>query len=326
MENIQKEIIREEKAAMRFFSKPTVWIITSAVLLILVLALVFWPSGMSGEKASKVLVDNLNEKTGGGVTFNAVKDLGNIYEVTVTYKEQEIPVYITKDGKYIVYQTEEVGAAATLPSQDGAQPAASQDVPKTDKPVVEAFVFTYCPYGLQFQKALAPVYDLLGDKADINLVQIGAMHGEYEKIEALRQLCIQDNYGKDKLWAYLNKFMGNTSIGSCSGDSACLTPLLDPLMESLSIDADKIADCMDNDAEALYSADGARASSLGISGSPTFVINGVEVQVGRTPEAIKTAICGAFTTAPSECDTVLSSSAMTPGFGYAAGASTGATC
>jgi len=326
MENIQKEIVREEKKIASFFSKPTVWIIISAVLLVLVLALVLWPQGMSGSKASEILVNNLNEKTGGGVTFNAVRDIGSLYEVTVTYKDQEIPVYITKDGKYIVYQTEEISSSDSAAAPDNPPAAASKEVPKTAKPVAEAFVFTYCPYGLQFQKALAPVYELLGDKADIKLVQIGAMHGESEKIEALRQLCIEKTYGRDKLWEYLDIFMGNTSIGSCAGDAACLTPLLNPLMASIGIDSDKIESCMDSDANALYDADNKRSSSLGISGSPTFVINGVQVQVGRTPEAIKTAICSAFTTAPSECETVLSSSAMTPGFGYAAGTSTGATC
>ncbi len=170
---------------------------------------------------------------------------------------------------------------------------------------------------MQFEKALVPVYNLFKDKADINVVAIGAMHGPFEKTESLRQLCIQENYGKDKLWAYLDKFIVNTAIGDCQGDDACLNPVLSPIMASLSIDKGKIDSCMTSNAESLYNADGARANSLGVSGSPTFVINGVESQVSRTPEAIKTAICNAFTDSskPSECSQILSTTPATPGFG-----------
>ena len=69
------------------------------------------------------------------------------------------------------------------------------------------------------------------------------------------------------------------------------------------------------DAEEIYNADGARADSFGISGSPTFVINGVKVQVNRSPEAIKTAICNAFTTTPAECNQTLLTQSPTPSFG-----------
>jgi predicted DsbA family dithiol-disulfide isomerase len=93
-------------------------------------------------------------------------------------------------------------------------------------------------------------------------------------------------------------------------------------MSSLSIDSSKIDSCMTADAEALYNTDTAAAKQLGITGSPSFTINGAKVQVNRTPEAIKKAICDAFTTAPSECSQNLSSTAASAGFG--AGASTAA--
>jgi hypothetical protein len=241
------------------------------------------------------------------------------------YKGQEIPVYITRDGKYFVQGATEIAAASGQATADSSA-STPADVPKTDKPKVEAFVFSYCPYGLQFEKALSPVYDLLKSKADINVVYIGAMHGEYEKVESLRQLCIQKNYEKDTFWKYLNKFTADTAIGSCGNDMNCSKPLAENIMKSLSIDVAKINTCMQDEAQALYDADGARAQELGISGSPTFVINGVEAQVGRTPAAIEAAICNAFTTAPSECSQNLSSSAASAGFGASAGSSSGASC
>ena len=334
MESIIKEIKSEEKVIERSARKLNAWMILSVVLAVcLVIALVFAFSskgGVSSEKAGETLLSILNERTGGGVTLNAIKDSGSLYEATVSYQGQEIPVYMTKKGDYVVYQAEKIGADGNVTADNSAndtpQAEVKTEVVKSDKPIVEAFVFSYCPYGLQFEKAFLPVYNLLKDKADLKIVFIGAMHGEYEKIESLRQLCIQKEYGKDKMMAYIDKFVVDTAIGACSSNTNCSKPLAEKIMAGLSIDAAKINTCMDEDAEALYSADGDRAGSLGISGSPTFVINGAEVSVSRTADAIKKAVCDAFTAAPDACSQNLSTSSMTPGFGASAGASTGASC
>jgi len=292
---------------------------------VIVLLVIVFKGGLTGnvvggQDAAGTLVDYLNTKTGGGVEFDSVKDLGSLYEVVILYEKDEIPVYITKDGKYYVQ-----GVIPIV--EEGSVESNTTDVPKSDKPKVEAFVFSYCPYGLQFEKAMAPVYELLKDKADINIVAIGAMHGEFEKVESFRQLCIQKEYGKDKLWSYLKKFAVDTEIGSCDGDKDCLDPLISDLFSQLSISESKINSCMTKDAEALYNADMARAKELGETGSPGFVINGVDVQVARNPEAIKQAICSAFNTAPSVCEETLSTASSSAGFGASASSSSSsATC
>jgi len=109
--------------------------------------------------------------------------------------------------------------------------------------------------------------------------------------------------------------MINDSIGTCNSDMTCSKPLVESIMKKLSIDVTKINNCMNNDAKALYDADGERSNSLGISGSPTFVINGVEVSVARNPEAIKTAVCNAFKNKPSECSETLSTASVSAWFG-----------
>lgn len=201
------------------------------------------------------------------------------------------------------------------PTNAANQAAAPQNIPKSDKPKAEAFVFSYCPYGLQFEKALSPVYNLLKNKADIKIVFIGAMHGEYEHIESLRQLCIQKLYSTDKLWSYLNEFTVNTELGKCKGEVSCISPFIEKIFSNNGIDKSKIESCMKNDAETIYNQDMARAKELGISGSPTFVMNNVKASVSRSPESIKTAVCNAFNSAPKECDTKLSTTAAGAGFG-----------
>jgi len=329
MTDIEKEIKKEEKKVEKFFhKKENVWMSVSiilAVILIVSLGFNYFGGGISKNAAGEKAVEFIKTSFGADVnTFTNVTDLGKIYEITVPYQGQDIPVYISKDGKYFISSAINMNVVASTPSNTATT---TKEVPKTDKPVVEGYFFSYCPYGTQFEKAMIPVYNLLKNKVDFNIVFIGAMHGEYEKTESLRQICVQKEYGKDKLWAYLSQFLASTDIGNCNGGDSCLAPYLTKIMKNLSIDEAKIKTCMTKDAEALYNADVQKSSEAGISGSPTFVINGVQSQVARSPEAIKQAICDAFTTAPSECSQTLSSTAASAGFGSGTGsASSSASC
>lgn len=303
-------------------AKNNRWVISTVILAIVCLVLVAVifgfgsPTGnaISQTDAGTKITDFLNGRVGGGVTFVSAEDMGNLYKVTVSYKGEDVPVYVSKDGQYFIQGlmplTEQAGANQ---SQEQEQP---KDVPKSDKPKVEAFVFSYCPYGLQFEKALLPIYKLLKNKADINVVAIGAMHGEYEKQESLRQLCIQKIYGKDKLWQYLEKFMGDTAIGDCGNKQECSVPLVEKIFTQAGINKATINTCMQKDAEALYNKDIARANELGVSGSPTFIVNGAQVQVSRSSDAIMKAVCSGFITVPEECKQIVSTEAALPGFGY----------
>jgi len=322
MEENSNGTMNTTESSAQSHSNKNDWKVLCGILAIIVIALLvymFLGKGITGNvisenDANTKIVDYLNSKTGGGVTPVSTKDIGNLYEITVSYQGNNVPVYVTKDGGYFVQGAIPITGDVINTDTDTNQDA-PQDVVKSDKPVVEAFIFSYCPYGLQFEKALFPVYDLLKNKADINIVAIGAMHGEYEKIETLRQISIEQLYGKDKLFSYLKEFDINVDISSCRGDDACLNKYLPNIYKKLSIDKTKIESYMKSGAEKFYQEQNTRASGLGIGGSPTFVINGAEVQVNRTPDSIKSAVCNAFTTTPGECSTTLSTASASAGFG-----------
>ena len=82
---------------------------------------------------------------------------------------------------------------------------------------------------------------------------------------------------------------------------------------------------MASSSQAIYDQDGTQATQLGISGSPTFVINGAQVNVDRTPESIKEAVCASFTTEPSVCSQNLSTVSSSTGFGADSGGATSGT-
>lgn len=345
------------------------WILATIFLVVVLVVYFFAKGSLTGNVVSEsTAAENLIsfiEAQGGTAEVVSSVQTGSMYMITVNYQGQEIPVYVTLDGKYIASSLLPLTANSSAQSQSAES---AKTVPKTDKPKVDAFVFAYCPYGLQFEKALLPVYDLLKNKADIDMIYIGAMHGEFEHVESLRQIAILNLYNKDRLFAYLKEFdtsadMGNGQDGKClaqiaSGNETCLTTILGNIYSKLGIDKTKVDNYMSKSAEAIYGTQGDLASSLGISGSPTFVINGVAVGTGyscssnsdcvhagetctvisssgakgctlsRTPQTIEQAICSAFNTAPSECSQSLSSIALSAGFGGTAGtsASSAASC
>jgi hypothetical protein len=200
----------------------------------------------------------------------------------------------------------------TIPIEQPEETTQEQptEVPKTDKPIANAFIMSYCPYGIQFLKAYVPVMEFFGNKADLQINFVSyAMHGEKEVTENTRMYCIQKEQ-HDKLIKYLGCFANSTDANKC--------------IEEAKIDQTKLNACMNatdkqfnitgilNDKSKwtgnypTYPIDAALASEYGVQGSPTFVLNGVQANVARTPDAIKEAICNAFTTAPAECSQSLS--------------------
>jgi|GEM_PF-587375 len=260
-------------------------------------------------------------------------DVPGTYEVVIkmTYQDQpqSAPYYVTKDGKWMFGGLIDLNEELPEPAASG-EPA-STGVPKSDKPVVDLFIMSYCPYGLQMQKAMLPVMELFGDKADITVKWVDyIMHGKKEIDENNVQYCIQKEQP--------GKYIEFAQCFTQSGDSpAC--------QEQIGIDEAKLQACITATDEEfkiteLYDDQGtwsggkypqypvytAENSQFGVQGSPTLVINGQKVSVARAPEAVKQAICDAFNTPPAECDAELPTGQATAGFGgdFEAGAGTAA--
>lgn len=302
------------------------WAISTIILAILLIAILTTGGSNSTtmdakEVGQKVLSFANNQGANAGLV--SVNDNGQFYEVVLLINGQEVPVQVTKDGENLIPQLIPLTAQAT---QDTTTPTQTK-IPKSDKPVVELYVFTYCPYGTQSEKGIIPVINLLGDKIDFKLRQIGAMHGEYEKIEAKRQLCIKQEQ-PDKLLSYVLNFALDEAIGKCGNDATCSEPLVNNLFTKLGINKAKIETCMKNNGETLYAEEEANSRNQGVGGSPTLLINGAKAQSGRDSASYLAAICSAFSEMPEECNEVLSSASPTPGFGSGASASssTSAQC
>ena len=212
-------------------------------------------------------------------------------------------------------------------------PANEQNIPvpvvtKSNKPVVELFVMSYCPFGLQMEKAYLPVWELLKNKADFSLKFVSyAMHGQKEVEENTRQYCIQ-NEQPDKFIPYLKCFTGKDDYKAC----LAVAGVNESKMNTCVANADKKFGTMAkfndkstwlNGRYPIYPVNSDLNEKYGVQGSPTLIINGAEAQAGRTPEAVKQVVCAAFNNTPNECAQKLSTASAVAGFGTGTGADTG---
>lgn len=216
-------------------------------------------------------------------------------------------------------------ATAQQPAANTAPTTPPANIPKASKPKAELFVMSYCPFGLQMEKAILPVMDLLGKKADIDIKFVSyAMHELQEVEENTRQYCIQKDQN-NKFQAYLKCFTASGDAKACGVEAG----VNENSVNSCVTRTNKEFAIMDkyNDKSTwlsgqfpLYPIHEDLNNKYGVQGSPTLVINGVQAEVSRSPEAVKQAICASFEDVPKECETVLSSAATSPGFGTAVGA------
>jgi len=310
-----------------------------AVIAIVFLAIGFFASGsMTGaviadqNSAAAKAMDFINNnlvQTGSSASLVGVSDVGSFYLLNISYMSQEIESYVSKDGKYFIPSA--IDMDTPLPQLDETAQAAPQpaEVPKSDRPTVELFVMSHCPYGTQAEKGIIPVVELLGDKIDSSVKFVYyAMHGKTEIDEQTRQYCIQKEQNT-KYLSYLKCFLDSSNSEQCLASAGIDTTKLNSCVAaadnefSITKNFDDKASWLSGNYP-LFNVNKADNEKYGIGGSPTLVINGVKYADEykyRNPDGYKTLICSAFNTEPDECSTQLSSVQPSPGFGYSVSAS-----
>lgn len=312
-----------EKLTSKLKENP--WMIFTMVfglscIILLVLALKPSLTGnvIAGGDASDKLVEYLNSMVGGGVEYVSYEDLGNIYGVSVKYQGQEIPVYVTKDGKYFIQGISPMTGQAVQQEQQ----TQTAKIPKSDKPLVDLYVMSFCPYGNRAENTMLPVYNLLKDKVDWNIhfivsisgSTVSSLHGQAEVTEDEREACVLANNGVSA-WFKFSTYVNN----NCGSDGTCW----EKAASSAGINANAITSCVNTKGLSLMQAEEAASNAAGASGSPTMFINGVEstaVYQYENSQAYLDAVCSAFNTAPAECSQTLSGSTTT------STTTTGASC
>ncbi len=283
------------------------------------------------EEAKAKVVDFINKnlmQPDNGVTAKEITEENNLYKVVVSTKDnQDITTYVTLDGTKFFPQVMDMAeiekqAQQNQAQQETAQAQTTANITKQDKPSVELFVMSYCPYGTQIEKGLLPVLATLGDKIDFELKFCAySMHEKKELDENLRQYCIQKNEGRDKLETYLNCFLDAGDSEKCLGETGINTSQLQSCITATDNEFKVIEGYNDKSTwqGGTYPSFGVNKddnTKYGVTGSPTLIINGQKISSGRDSATLLKTICAGFNNPPAECSQTLSSETPSPGFGF----------
>jgi thioredoxin 1 len=188
------------------------------------------------------------------------------------------------------------------------------DIKKEDSPQLQAFVVSYCPFGLQMQRLISEIIEKIPASSnnikvryigDISKDNISSMHGQQEADENLVQICIREEQS-DRYWMYVTCFAKSGSSYDC--------------LNSSEIDGGMLKECtMQKNRGFKYAEhDFEIARKFGASGSPTLILNNETVSEfdfgGRTDEAVKTLLCCGFASKPNFCSQNLNTSKVATGF------------
>ncbi|MGD0576878.1 MAG: hypothetical protein ABSA74_02275 [Candidatus Staskawiczbacteria bacterium] len=303
--------------------------------------------GASDSKIGQAAVSYINNNglSSTPATLVSVSETSGLIKVKIKIGTQSFDSYATKDGKLLFPQAFDMSVTKTAatpankntaatPSQTPAQAAAA--IKKTSSPMLEAFVVSSCPFGLQMQRAMADAVKNIPQLAqyvkvryigDVNGKTIDSMHGPEEGAENLRQICIREEQ-PSVFWNYLSCYMQKTTATAASG-----MPLGDSTgcQASTGVDTAKLNACVSDPSRGIAYAqkDFAEDTKYSVQGSPTLILNGAAVSEnsfgGRSSDGVKSMVCAAFNSQPSFCSTKLNTTEAATSFSvsYASGSGSG---
>jgi hypothetical protein len=321
--------------------KKNPWIVATIALGLLCLILIFVGGGVGSSKAGNNLVNYFNAQGGGTIEFVSADEFGSsLYEVTILTSEgEEYPAHVTQDGKYWVQ------LISPLSVEEVEEEVADEGViPVTDKPLIELFIMTHCPYGTQAEKGFIPTMKILDSVADfkIRFVHYYLHTGEgQEPDETPVQICIREEQ-EEKFIPYLECFLEGDGVSPYNGNDP------ETCMQEVGVDKTEVDECISSGrADEYYEIDSQLSKDYGVAGSPTLVVNGVRLgydsqsctvaqqdsgeciiySQGRSSSAYADTTCQAMNEVSELCARTFDSESPSPGFGYtsASGGST-ASC
>jgi hypothetical protein len=272
-------------------------------------------------KAAIDYINNNNLASSPASLVSAAEESG-LVKMKIKIGTTEFDSYATKDGKLLFPQAFNMGPK---PADTSASPAASAQtaeqiiaaIQKSDKPTLEAFIVSRCPFGLQMQRMIAEAVKNVPSLAQYVKVEyfgsvsadgksITSMHDSQtpEGKENLRQICIREEQPA-KYWNYVScQMKASGTENSCEASTG---------VNSAALNA-----CVSDPVRGVAYAkkDFAAADKYGVSGSPTLILNGATIAEftsdnqpvfgsARSSDEIKTIVCDASNTQPGFCSTKL---------------------
>lgn len=329
MNLFKKKEEKEEKLLKKNFS----WQIATGVLLVLLIGSIFTNGfgigqlflNQADQKIAQKAVDFINSNLlEPGSAADLVEESADcrknvsLCKFTLDIGGNTYDSYVSSNGEILF--PDAVNIKEFEESLNQSQEQEPVEIPKTEKPEVELFVMSYCPFGLQSQKALLPVMDLLKEEADFKMRFVNyIMHDKDEIDENLRQYCIQKQE-PEKYIDYLNCFVVDGDFESCLNSTKINKGVIETCVSETDQEY-KVSEKYEDESTwlnglyPLFEVEDDLNKKYSVAGSPTMVINGQVVSPNRTPEDYKNAICQGFEVLPDDCAEELSLDAPVASFG-----------
>ncbi|NOQ55956.1 MAG: thioredoxin domain-containing protein [Nanohaloarchaea archaeon] len=259
---IKKETIVKKNPAASLQKYKNTWMLSTAVLAILLIASLFTGGFDFRNKDQNTEIDCIDTLLDSAIASETKTALSTAKDELISALEAEKEVMPTNT------------------------------VDDSDKPVtLDMYIMSQCPYGVQAEDGAIPAVKRLIDSVDYNIYFIvnengdgtfSSLHGQPEVDENLRQICIDKKY-PDQFLDYLTCLNKNYRNAE-SAWKACAS--------AYGIDTDEISACQTGDeGKSLLSESAKKAKSVGASGSPTIYINDRPYQQGRDTQSFTRAIC-----------------------------------
>jgi len=282
--------------------KNLILVVVTVSVIIATGVLIFSNGNSSTKIIAEKSVDYLNKnilQQGQTATLESFSEESGVIKISIKIGGNSYSSYTTKDGKLFFPEALNLDSKPANSTDQNNQPIAQEtkqtcdSLAKADKPLLEAYVVSKCPFGLQMQRAMADAVTNIPSLSqlvkvryigDISGGTITAMHGEAEAQENLRQICIREEQD-NKYWDYVSCHIKAGDVNGC--------------LSAAAIDSNKLNGCITDNKRGLAYAkeDFSLNSKYSITGSPTLILNGQPVSEfdfgGRSSEAIKTLLaCG----------------------------------
>ncbi len=308
-----------------------------ALVAIAITIFLFVNNGSSTAKSiAQKSVDYLNKSilkdSGQTASLTGYSEESGVIKINIKVGANTFESYATRDGKLLFPQALSMDSTKPTPpppptSQNtNPQKQNPNNLAKVDSPLLEAYVVSRCPFGLQMMRAMDNAIANAPALANyIKIRYIGSlvngdgtsMHGQEEWKQNLREICIREEQ-PDKFWPYIACDMRQTGQ-----ETSCLT--------SEKVDVAKLNSCVSDKNRGLAYAkkDFDLSAKNNITGSPTLMLNGAQVSEfdfgGRTSDAIKEIICASSKNQENFCSKKLNTDQAATSFSLTyAGAGTSA--
>lgn len=335
-----------------FLKKHLDYVIGGVIILALVIALIFVIVGddkkdvgeaeeFTGKKVSKKVSREIEEKLEvafserfapeAEVMFNEVREESDLYKVYMTIDGNEFEVYVSRDYTKFMPQIIDLGELLEELKEEGKVDLSAENMKtlgfdENSKPRLDYFVMSFCPFGNPADENASKIHAVFGDSVEVvphYIVNLSgkapngysSLHGPQEAHQDIRELCVLENYGKDKFFEFT--LASNEKLTDKNADAEWQT-----VAWEVGADVNVVANCEQTkgleiakrEIEITKNTKVKGQNGVGsVSGSPTMLVNGEKVS--NSASAIQKALCDSFDESekPAACDQDIEETAAATG-------------